>query len=555
MQLSESFVRVARLNRDSGQTRLGNIKEASSADMASKRNPLLQIAKANSGSKVKAITSLALEESVYQEVSFDQIGFSTLVDFIAEDETIGLSDFELGIFQQSNGQPAPTASPAAIDLVFCGFKTNLLPELSESFPNLDSEPTSLSLSLLDQVRILSKHCTRKSKVLLLELGKEFSWVVLINNKGMQGSHRINIGKERIYQLMAESLELQYTGSAIKLFSRSNFDSEELSPVLGNLFAEEIKPLLGKDEWNPSAIHVAGLMSTQDWLQEAIAKALSLKTYMLDVSKLSYGLQNPSVCSSDIDLLVSVQSYLTRETHLSWNADFLPNLAKSNSLPRKVQFGSVPPFPAAHIENVHSAGPIEEAPIVAVEETPVSEDNYLPVSHEESISMDSQETDKADPGEKLPDHLLSSFEEFDDEFESDEDFSPSIWKRLLVITSVVGCFLLAVGIIILLGYPEVAERYLGIEITSQSFTSRETGGEQRRDPKEFGILIIYTQPSECAVTVDGMEPMTSPVVKPNFPTGTHSAVISKKGYKDAVLTFDIIASQTNQPPRVVLEPLD
>ena len=119
--MSESFIKTARLHTDGDKPRLSALKEISASELATQPNPLLQIARDKSQTPVPVLATLSLGETLYQTHSFDQIGFSTLTEFIANESPKSLDQYELAVFQLVDGKPAPTASPTPLDLVFCGF--------------------------------------------------------------------------------------------------------------------------------------------------------------------------------------------------------------------------------------------------------------------------------------------------------------------------------------------------------------------------------------------------------------------------------------------------
>jgi hypothetical protein len=168
LQLSESFIKTAKLV-GGDKPRLLAVREISSAELATQPNPILQLADENQETPIPVATTLSLGETIYLSHSFAQIGFSTLTEFISQEVPDELYNFELGVFDKVNGLPAPTASPSPMDLVFCGFNTTAIPEISDAFPNLDTSPTSITLGVLDQFRFLKSQCKADETILLIEL--------------------------------------------------------------------------------------------------------------------------------------------------------------------------------------------------------------------------------------------------------------------------------------------------------------------------------------------------------------------------------------------------
>ena len=103
LQLNESFIKAARLESGGERPCLTAIREISSAELASQPNPIVQIAGETTEMPVPVATTLSLGETVYQSHAFDQIGFSTLTEFIGNQDARDLHKFELGVFQRGDG--------------------------------------------------------------------------------------------------------------------------------------------------------------------------------------------------------------------------------------------------------------------------------------------------------------------------------------------------------------------------------------------------------------------------------------------------------------------
>ena len=217
LQLSESFIKACKVV-GGDNPRLVAKREISAAELATQPNPILQLAGDSADIPINVCATLSLGDTVYRVHSFTQIGFSTLNQFIKESPD-NLHQFELGVFDRVNGFPAPTASPSPMELVFCGFNSSAIPELSDAFPNLDASPSSITLSVLDQFKFLKSQCSEGDSVLLVEIGNDKTHLFLINSSGLLGIQTVSIGRRALYEAMAEVLHLHYIGSAVKLFTR------------------------------------------------------------------------------------------------------------------------------------------------------------------------------------------------------------------------------------------------------------------------------------------------------------------------------------------------
>ena len=175
------------------------MREVSSVELTSQPNPLLQISGENAVSPVPVEATLSVGETTYHCESFKQIGFSTLSEYINGDNPANLRDFELGVFSQSNGMPAPTASPDPLDLVFCGFNSKVIPEICDAFPNLDAEPLSVTLAVLDLFRFLKSQCSEGEQVLLVEIANHKTHLFLIGSEGLIGIQTMDMGRQKLYE--------------------------------------------------------------------------------------------------------------------------------------------------------------------------------------------------------------------------------------------------------------------------------------------------------------------------------------------------------------------
>jgi len=600
LQLSESFIKSARLDSSGDRPCLTALREISSAELVSQPNPIVQIAGEDSTLPIPVATTLSLGETVYYSHAFDQIGFSTLTEFISQKGDGNLHQFELGVFQRSNGLPAPTASPTPLELVFCGFNSGAIPELSDAFLNLDVEATSITLATLDLFRFLKSQCPSDKQVLLLEIGNEKSHLFLISENGLEDIHTINIGHTALYEAIAEVLHLHYIGSAVKLFTRSGFDSSELAPKLGALFGNAINSALEAEGWKPDQVLISGLLHAQSWFQDAILEVLEMEVFQVDRGQLPFDIDSSikQLSSLDSEILAKVYTSLTSDEDFSWNNDYLGSLSKSSSIPRRDTHGSNPPFPTAHPDRLPPTAPVSLSQELDPEPEPMPVSPYAPSpdptpAREESYSLDEQEAQVETPSssissqevKSIPEHLLNDIEDYEGEFEDFDDYGggrTQFWLKTAVF-----CFsiILVALMVMIVFFPRATEQYLGfrpphlkanepdpdpytgdvevsnssafvspVEVTETTVASGIQDLREEREQVSFGGLYLPTNPNGATVVVGDMEPGLSPIKLPNIEPGTYDVVISKDGYETHTLTVTIEPKEVKRVDTVVLRRL-
>lgn len=594
LHLSESFVKVAKVVGGK-QPRLVSKREISSAELATQRNPIIQIAGVEASTPVQAAVTLSLGESTYRTHLFKQIGFSTLNDFIHNPNTEGLHGFELGVFDKSNGLPAPTACPTPMELVFCGFNSRAIPDLSDAFPNLDVAPVSITLAVLDQFRLLKSQCKEGESVLLVEIGNERMHLFLVDVNGLAGLWSVNTGRQHLYEAMAEVLHLHYIGSAIKLFTRSGFDSSELAPKLGNLFGQVIVNAIKETGWTPSSIYISGLLDAQSWFSDAVLKVVPIDAFKLDYNRLPFGVDDSDgkILASDLELIAKVYTSLTSDKDYAWQNDYLECLDKSQSIPRRKVAGSNPPFPTAHPEAVSESFAIprnvpdesERAVVSYADEEEVATPPEERSAESGEVSGSSKPT--APTGGKgvaaIPAHLLNDIEEYEGEFEDSDDYGGGLGISFLKISLLILSVAIVSVLVIVVFFPKVSEKYLGIRPPHTNFDDRDanrtnnpygasagssesyrgteatesdvaSGLENLRNERataSFGGLFLPTNPSGATVVIGDLEPMISPVKLPNLVPGTYEVSVSKNGYETKTITVVIKPKEVLKPETVNL----
>jgi hypothetical protein len=603
LQLSESFIKIAKLQTSGDRPRLTALREISSAELAAQSNPIVQIADEGETVPIRVSATLSLGETVYQSCSFEKIGFSTLTEFIVQKGPDQLSQYELGVFQQSDGMPAPTASPTPLDLVFCGFSSKTIPELFDAFPNLDCEPTSITLSALDQFRFLKSQCKVDEPVLLVEIGNERTHLFLIGSRGLEGIQTLDLGRQALYGAMAEVLHLHYIGSAIKLFMRSGFDSTEIGPKLGNLFGSAIQSILDDQDWKPNTVHITGLLRSQKWFQDAVLMVLNLEAFQIDRSLLPFDVDESlgDFSSMDTEIAAKIFAGLTLDEDYSWHSDFLSSLNKSDTIPRRQPSGSNPPFPTAHPDrmpeipvavSVEQLAPVEtppEAVSVYAPPPPTVVAPSRPTVVAPSPPLTERPVISAPPVpvtqksvEAIPSHLLNDIEEYEGEFEDNDDYGGGR-GHLAVKTGLLFLSVIIIGVMVtVVFFPKISERYLGITPPHVDFYDSEpdltregslgsppsfqssaemtevdvaTGLQNLRDEREsmsYGGLFLPTSPSGATVRIGDMSPKLSPIKLPNVAPGIYEVVISKDGYETVTMTVTIDPKDVKKIDTVILK---
>lgn len=599
LQLSESFIKTARLDSCGEVARLSALREISSAELASQPNPILQIAGADQVAPIPVAATLSLGETIYLCQSFDKVGFSTLTEFINQENAYDLDQYELGVFQQSNGLPAPTASPTSLELVFCGFNSRIIPEIAEAFPNLDTEPTSITLAVLDLFRFIRSQCGEGENILLVEIANENTHLFQIGNQGLMGIQTVDMGRNALYAAMAEVLHLHYIGSAVKLFTRSGFDSTELAPTLGMLFGTAIQSALEAANWQPSRVHLTGLVRAQSWFQEAVLRHLGLNEFGVDESLLPFTIDESvgKLSPMDTEILAKIFTSITADDDFSWHNDYLGSLGKSASIPRREPNGSNPPFPTAHPDRVvhvassavQEVGPSREGSVepAAVPYAPppetASASNPRKPANPQPVPVEKNQGVRKEVA-AIPAHLLRDIEEYEGEFEDFDDFGGGT-GRLVIKVGLLFLSVVIIGVLVtVVFFPKASEKYLGIrpphikfqepdpdqvggrlgsrpnayvssvEVTDTDVAQRLQDLQQERENVSFGGLYLPTNPSGATVIIGNMAPQISPIKLPNVVPGTYEIIISKDGYESQTVTVTIEPKQVKRIETVHLQRL-
>lgn len=605
IHLNESFIKAAKLETGGERPCLTALKEISSAELASQPNPIVQIAGENGNLPVPVAATLSLGETIYETHSFEQVGFSTLTEFIGDQNLRELHEYELGVFQRNDGMPAPTASPTPLDLVFCGFNSKAIPELADAFPNLDAEPTSITLAALDLFRFLRSQCKEGEQLLFMEVGNDRSHLFLVNESGLDDVQSIPVGHQQLYEAIAEVLHLHYLGSAIKLFTRSGFDSTELAPKLGSLFGNAIQSVVESRGWKPNRMHIAGLLHAQEWFKDAILKVVSLEAFQVDRSRLPFDIESSlkDLTAVDSEILAKVYTSLTSDEDFSWHNDYLGSLGKSAVIPRRAPSGSNPPFPTAHPDRSPppaATAPVSPEPVPEPEPIPEPVSPYAPpVEQPEPVPpiqpqavVEETEQSELIPGPALkkevgpiPQHLLNDIEDYEGGFEDRDDYGGGRAQFFVKLGLLFFSVAVVVVMVMVVFFPQAANQYLGIstphmdfndpdpnpyqgdgspsgdsafavpvDMTEEAVASGVEDLRMEREQVSFGGLFLPTIPNGATVVVGDMEPGLSPIKLPNVEPGTYDIVISKDGYETKTLSVTINPKEVKRVETVVLDRL-
>ena len=604
LHLNESFIKAAKLETGGERPCLTALREISSAELASQPNPVVQIAGEAAELPVSVAATLSLGETIYETHSFQQIGFSTLTEFIGDQSTRDLHKYELGVFQQGDGMPAPTASPTPLDLVFCGFDSNAIPELADAFPNLDAEPTSITLAALDLFRFLKSQCKEGEQLLLMEVGNDKSHLFLINETGLDDVQSIPVGHQQLYEAIAEVLHLHYLGSAIKLFTRSGFDSTELAPKLGALFGNAIQSVVESQGWKPNRMHMAGLLHAQEWFKDAILKVVSLEAFQVDRSRLPFDIDGglKDISAVDSEILAKVYTSLTSDEDFSWHNDYLGCLGKSAAIPRRAPTGSNPPFPTAHPDRSPPAAvvvppsqepePVPEPEPVSPYAPPMDPEPVQPAQPVQQVAPEPAPQPAPAPAPAIkkevgaiPQHLLNDIEDYEGGFEDRDDYGGGRTQFFVKLGLLIFSVAVVIVMVMVVFFPHAANQYLGIrpphidfsdpdpnpyagdgaldensafavpfEMTEEAVASGVEDLRLEREQVSFGGLFLPTIPNGATVVVGDMEPGLSPIKLPNVEPGTYDIVISKDGYETKTLSVTIKPKEVKRVETVVLDRL-
>ena len=398
--------------------------------------------------------------------------------------------------------------------------------------------------------------------------------------------------------MAEVLHLHYIGSAIKLFTRSGFDSSEIAPRLGELFGSAIQATLAANNWTPSRAHLTGLMHAQSWFQTAIFKNLGIEPFSVNQAVLPFEIDSSvgELSSMDTEILAKVFTRLTSDQDHTWSIDYIGSLGKSKTIPRREITSSIPPFPTAHPNRIPEPVAASAEPQPApVERQPVVEDPIPYAPRSASTEAQAGQTFTEEPGleelpedpkaiEAIPAHILSDIEEYEGEFEDVDDYGGGTGRMIIKIAMLVLSIAVVTVIVTVVFFPKTSEKYLGIRPPHIDFEDRNpnlanTGpmgndsafssgveltetdvalGVQdlrdKREDKAFGGLFLPTNPSGATVIIGDMNPQLSPIKLPNVEPGTYQITISKDGYKSQSLTVTIAPKQVLRTETVNLERL-
>ena len=342
-------------------------------------------------------------------------------------------------------------------------------------------------------------------------------------------------------------------------------------------------------WAPSCVHLSGLTSIQDWFLEAVLADLELNPFEIDQSLLPFEVDESvgEVRSSDLEIFAKIYTSLTSDEDFSWQNDYLSCLNKSEAIPRRPQTGSNPPFPTAHPDRISQVVAVPTAKVVSQEEPsmPDAQPEYSPYApppdpgESQPLPVEPQKQKEPDA---IPAHLMRDVEEYEGEFEENDDFNESKGRLAFKLGIVVFSIILAFVLVIVVFYPEVSEKYLGLSPPKNNFDSTlasrgsatsadsndltssiepsdsdvATGIEKLRTERansSFGGLFLPTIPTGATVVIGDMEPLTSPVKLPNLRPGVYGVSVSKKGFETKIIIVTTEPKQVLKTDPVYLPP--
>jgi hypothetical protein len=107
-------------------------------------------------------------------------------------------------------------------------------------------------------------------------GEDDGQLVWVTKDGVQSIVPAPIGFSDIYEAVQRGLGLKFKAAAGKLFYNESYDFSEVAPKIVEPIASALAPLLANQ--SATHLHFAGLVPSQLWLSEGVAKALKLRVW-------------------------------------------------------------------------------------------------------------------------------------------------------------------------------------------------------------------------------------------------------------------------------------
>lgn len=145
---------------------------------------------------------------------------------------------------------------------------------------------STALSLCGAVQGTLAASNTKDSVILWEVGRTTSDLLLVSTRGVEGSRRIAFGFERIAEAILQEIKLKFKGAAAKLFFNNRYDFSAAGPKIAqqiaDLLAADVSKLVSQRSPGPRKFVLAGFPSKQDWFASALAPGLGLELFDINV---------------------------------------------------------------------------------------------------------------------------------------------------------------------------------------------------------------------------------------------------------------------------------
>jgi len=225
--------------------------------------------------------------SVSKSKSADYIPNTVKVWLDDEDE-----DFYFQVLDWETGEIVPIEEPSQELMLISGMKTRDLRLLQEQMVSGDLYPVKLECSIvlmLGFVKKLMAASMVKPPVMLLEVYKDSSLLVVVPNEGKPLLRKLESGESSMYEQVKNELGFKDAQSAQKLMYSSTIDLSDIGQQVISPLYREIGSIVGLFEvetgMSVSELLMTNIMPSQRWISDLLAKDLGMQIPEFDLIEL------------------------------------------------------------------------------------------------------------------------------------------------------------------------------------------------------------------------------------------------------------------------------
>lgn len=192
------------------------------------------------------------------------------------------------VINSGDGEPYSPDNITEKKLIISGIKTDDLLSLQQAITAQGIYPIRLECSLLATLGLLKKLAQKEKKetpVILLEVYREESILVILSSKGKPSFHKIQSGELAMCEQIRDELSLKDTLSSRKLLYSSTIDLSDIGRQVINPLFKEIAAIIGMYEvetgQSVGRLFVSNIQPNHRWISNFMASDLGMDLYDID----------------------------------------------------------------------------------------------------------------------------------------------------------------------------------------------------------------------------------------------------------------------------------